>query len=204
MPVVADINSNPCILRFKYGISQVAGREIELLPKSGMAVGDVMLAIFSEVAPVGIDYRGSVEIHARHMFFVNGNDHDHFVFGCDFLHQLGRWAVGYALGQFIPASILFRAKIRSIEKFLQTENLRFLSRGLLDQLHVFVDHRLPDLLEGALGAKRVAGLNQGATDIAGHGASLILRNKTIAETADHTAGDCVSMDRPLTSALRAA
>ena len=83
--------------------------------------------------------------------------------------RLRRWAVGHALGEFVPAGILLGAKIRSVKKFLQAEDLRFLFRGLLDQLQVLVDHGLPDLRQRTIGAERIAGLNQTAADIAGHG-----------------------------------
>ena len=74
------------------------------------------------------------------------------------LHEPRGRAVGHALRQFVPARVLFRTKIRPVEKLLQAEDLRLLARGLLDQLQVLVDHGFSDLREGTLGAERVAGL----------------------------------------------
>ena len=125
-----------------------------------MAVRDMVLAIFSQITAVGIDHRGGIEINSRHLLFVNRNHDHHAMLRGELLHHAHRRAIRHPLGQFIPARILLRAKIRAVEKFLQAQDLRFLSRRLFDQLQVLVDHRLPDLGEGALCAERIAGLNQ--------------------------------------------
>ena len=134
-----------------------------------MAVRDVMLAIFAEIFSVGVDDGGGVEVDAGHLLFVDRDDDHHVVLLGDLLHQLGGGAVGDALGQFVPAGVLLGAEIRAVEKFLQAEDLRFLLRGLLDQLEVLVDHGLANLRQRTIGGNGVAGLNQGAADIAGHG-----------------------------------
>src|SRR5450631_4040000 len=132
MPVVADVHAHASVLGFKHRISEIAGSEIKLLPESGMAVRDVMLAIFAKIAAVGVDDSGGVEIHSRHLFFVNRNHNHHAVFGRDLLHETYRGTIRYPFGEFVPARILLRTKIGPIEKFLQAKDLRFLARGLLD------------------------------------------------------------------------
>ena len=134
----------------KNGIAQVARREIKLLPESGMHVRDVMLAILAQILAIGIDHRGSVEVQARHLLFVDRNHDHHAVLGGDLLHQLGGRAIGHALGQVVPANVLLGAEIRTVEKFLQAEYLHFLLRGLLDQLQVLVDHGLLDFRQRAV------------------------------------------------------
>src|SRR5579864_1686404 len=47
MPVIADVNADPCKLGLKDAIAEIAGSEIKLLPKSWMHVGDVMFAVFA-------------------------------------------------------------------------------------------------------------------------------------------------------------
>ena len=49
---------------------------------------DVMLAVFPQVSPVRIDHRGSVEVHAGHVLFVDRNDDDHLVLCRKLLHQI--------------------------------------------------------------------------------------------------------------------
>src|ERR1051326_2341131 len=165
----------------------------------------MVLAILAEIAPVRVDHCSGIEVHARHMLLIHWNDDHHLVPGRDLLHEVRRWTIGHLLGQFIPAGILLRAKIWTVEKFLQAQDLRLLAHGLVDQFHVLVDHRLPDLRKRALGAERVTGLNQGAADNAGHGSSKsqLSRKKTIAETRARTArwaaiGSRLHMYTPLT------
>src|SRR5579862_9376233 len=183
--VIANINADSRVLCFKHWIAEIAGCEIKLLPKSGMTMRNVVLAIFAKIPAVGVDYRSCIEIHARHLFFVDGNHNHHAMFRGDFLHQLSRRPVGHALREFVPTCVLLRTKIRPEEKFLQAKDLcLFLSR-LLDQLEMLVDHRLPDLRKWTFGANRVTGLDQGAADIAGHGDLPVTyrsRNETIARS----------------------
>src|SRR5258708_1164151 len=181
MAVVADVDSDSRILGFEDGISQVAGSEVKLFPESGMAVRNVMLAIFPQISSVGIDHRGSVEVNARHLLFINGDDNHHAMLRSNLLHEPDSRPIGHALGQFVPASILLGAKVRAVEKLLQAEDLGLLLGGLLDQLDVLIDHRFSDLSQGAIGAESVAGLNQGTTDNPRHGSS---EEGTIAEFED--------------------
>ncbi len=127
-----------------------------------------MLAVLAQIAAVGVDHGGRVVINAWHLLFVHRNHHHHAMLGRNFLHQTDGRAVGDALGQFVPPGILLRTKIGAVKKLLQAENLRLLAGGLIDQFQVLVDHRLSDLRERAFGGKRVAGLNQGTANIAGH------------------------------------
>src|ERR1700757_2315867 len=183
MAVITDVYTHPRVLGIKHWITKIPGGEVELLPEPGMAVRYVMFAVLAEVSAVGVDDRGRVEIHAWHVLFVDRNNNHHFMLRCDLLHELNGRPIRHALCQFVPASVLLRAKIRAIEKLLQTEDFRFLARRLIDQFQVFVDHRLPDLFERAIGAECIAGLNQSAADNARHGSSKsTVEKRTIAET----------------------
>src|SRR5580765_6637897 len=168
MAVIADINAHARVLRLKHWISKVARSEVELLPKSGMAMRNVMLAILSEITTVRVDDRSRVEVHTRHVLFINGSDDYHLVFRRNLPHKLRGWPIWHAFCQFVPSCILLGAKIGSIKEFLQAKDLRLLACCLFDQLQVLVDHRFPDLIERTIRAERVAGLNQGATDDARH------------------------------------
>src|ERR1700678_4403526 len=98
MAVVANVNSDAGVLGFKNRIAKIAGSKVKLLPESGMAVRDVMFAVFSQVAAVGIDDSGSIEINAGHLLLVNRNHNHHAMFGGDLLHQANRRPIGNALG----------------------------------------------------------------------------------------------------------
>src|ERR1700728_5021353 len=98
MPVVANVNADPGIFRFKHRVSAITRSKIKLLPKSRMAMWNMVLAILSKIASVGVDHGGCVEIHSRHLFFVNRNHNHHAMLRCDLLHQAYRRAVRYPLG----------------------------------------------------------------------------------------------------------
>jgi len=68
------------------GIAGVSRRKIKFFPETWVTVRDVVLAVFAEVAAVGVDHRGSVEIDAGHFDFVYGHDEDHLVFLGELLH----------------------------------------------------------------------------------------------------------------------
>src|ERR1700730_18098621 len=118
MTVIANVNSHPRILCFKNRISAIPRGKVKLLPKSGMAVGNVVLAVFPKIASIGIDHCRAVEIHAGHLFFVDRNHDYHAMFGSELLHHADGWAIWHALRQFIPARILLRTKIWTVEKLL--------------------------------------------------------------------------------------
>ena len=77
MAVVADINADFAHGGVKDGVAAIAGTEVELLPET-LDVGDVLFAIFTQIASIGINYRGSVVQVARSGIFIHGQDHDHF------------------------------------------------------------------------------------------------------------------------------
>src|ERR1017187_7423613 len=68
MAIVANVDADACMLGCKDRIAKIAGSKVKLLPKSGMAVRDVVLAVFSQVAAVSIDHSGGVEINAVEEF----------------------------------------------------------------------------------------------------------------------------------------
>src|SRR6185437_1027642 len=61
VPVVADVHAHLGILGLEHGITKIPRREIEFLPESRMTMRQMMLAIFPQVAPVGIDHSCGIE-----------------------------------------------------------------------------------------------------------------------------------------------
>src|SRR6266478_3708925 len=145
--VVTDVHTNTRVARLEDRIPGIAGREIKFFPKAGMTVRNVVLAIFAEIAAVGVDHRGGIVVHAGHFHFVDGHDEHHLVFLRQLLHARDRGAVGDALGQLVPAGLLFGAKVGAIEKFLEAEDLHFLLGSVGDQPFVLGDHFLFDVIE---------------------------------------------------------
>src|SRR5580692_2011120 len=84
MAVVANVNAHPRIPCLKDGIAQIARGEIKLLPETGMAVRDVMLAILPEITAIGVDHGGSIEVNAGHLFFVDRNYDRHAMLEASF------------------------------------------------------------------------------------------------------------------------
>ncbi len=119
-----------------------------------------MLAIFPQVASVGIDHGGGVEVEPGHLLLVHRNDDGHVVPGGKLLHQADRGTVGDRLRQFIPAGILLGAEVGAVKQLLQTQNLDLLPGRLLDHLHMLPDHGFADLGQRVLGAQDIARLNQ--------------------------------------------
>src|ERR1035441_8350844 len=58
--IIAGINTHFANRGLKHGITEVAGLEVKLLPEAGLAVRDVVLAIFAEIFAIGIDDGGRV------------------------------------------------------------------------------------------------------------------------------------------------
>src|ERR1035437_1118988 len=71
MAVVADINPDLAHCGVENRVAQVAGTEIELLPKPRGAVGDVALAILAEVFPVRVYDGGGVVVDAGAFDFID-------------------------------------------------------------------------------------------------------------------------------------
>jgi hypothetical protein len=63
---------------------------------------------------------------------------------------------------------LLSAKVGPIKELLQTENLDFFLGRLLDELKMFVDHRLLDFRPGVIGPKHIPGLNQATANYPRH------------------------------------
>ena len=97
-------------------------------------------AIFAKKPAIGINHSRSVVVDSRSINLVNGNDEHHSQSAGGLHHQLNRGTIGNLFRDVIPTHLLFRWKIRSIEKFLHAENLNTSSRGLFNERHVFIDH----------------------------------------------------------------
>jgi len=70
-----------------------------------------VLAVFAEIAAVGVDDCRGVEVDAGHLDLVDRDDEHHLVLFRELLHQRDRGAVRDALGQLVPASLLFGAEV---------------------------------------------------------------------------------------------
>ena len=112
-----------------------------------MAMGNVVLAILAKVAAVGVNHGGSVVIKARQIHFVHRNDNRHVVAFGDLLHRLTVGPSGTRSVRPYQRTFLLGAKVRTVEQFLQTEDLHFLFCRGGDQILVLIDHFLADLIE---------------------------------------------------------
>src|SRR5882757_9982736 len=77
MAVVTDVDADAGVTSLEDGVAGVPWREIKLFPEARVTMGNVVLAVFAEIAAIGVDDRGSVEVDARHFDFVDGNDKNH-------------------------------------------------------------------------------------------------------------------------------
>jgi hypothetical protein len=131
-------------------------------------VRDVVLAILAQVLAIRIDYRGSVVVDTRDLFFVDGDDNYHAVFLGDFLHQAHSRTIGNLFDCLVPASLLLSTKVGSGKNFLHAENLDALFRGLLDKTHVLFDVQSFDFINRHIGSSSVGTLDKSAFDGAWH------------------------------------
>ncbi len=87
----------------------------------------------------------------------------------ELLHARDCWAVRDALGQLVPAGLLFGAEVRAVEKLLQSEDLHFFPGGVGNQALVLGDHFLLDFGERELFRRPLTlGLNQATANDTGH------------------------------------
>src|SRR5882762_7346225 len=167
--VVADVHADTGITSLEDRVAGVSRREVKLFPETRMAMRNVVLAVFAEIAAVGVDDRGGVEVDAGHLDLVDRDDEHHLMFFRELLHQRDRGAVRDALGQFIPASLLFGAEVGAVEKLLQAEDPHLFLCGIGDQALVLGDHFLFDFGERELFRRPLTlGLNQAAANDTGH------------------------------------
>src|SRR5882762_8022016 len=167
--VVADVHADTGITSLEDRVAGVSRREVKLFPETRMAMRNVVLAVFAEIAAVGVDDCGGVEVDAGHLDLVHWDDEHHLMFFRELLHQRDRGAVRDAFGQFIPASLLFGAEVGAVEKLLQAEDLHLFLCGIGDQALVLGDHFLFDFGERELFRRPLTlGLNQAAANDTGH------------------------------------
>jgi hypothetical protein len=134
-----------------------------------MAVGDVVLAVFAEIAAVGINDRGGVVVDAGHFDFVDGDDEGHLVLLRELLHKRDGWPVWDFFGQFVPAGLLLGAEVGTVEKFLEAEDLYFLFGGIGDEVLMLGDHLFLDVGERKLfRGPLTLGLNQATANRTSH------------------------------------
>src|SRR5882724_11349122 len=138
--VVTYVYADAGVARLENGVAGVSGREIKFFPEARMAMRDVVLAVFAEVAAIGVDDRGGVVVDAGHFDFVDRGDEHHLVLFGELLHgRDGGTAVNFLLG------------------------------GIGDQALVFGDHLLLDVRERIfLRRPLTLRLNQATADVTGH------------------------------------
>ena len=147
MSVVTDVHTYLGILGLKNGISQITGFEKELFPKSA-GMRNMVLAVFAQIGSVGINNRRCVIKNACLLPFINGNNNHHLVFTGIFCHQIGG-GPGNRFCRCIPGLVLTGTEIRSIEYFLQAQNLNALPAGFFNVGNVLLHHRLHDFSDAA-------------------------------------------------------
>src|SRR5215208_4424771 len=160
MPVVTNVDANTLKRGVETRITEIAGPEIKLLPEPGIDVWNVVLAILAEILPVRIDHRGGVVIDAGDLFFIDRHDDHHAVFFGDFLHQPHGWTIGNPFHRFVPARLLFGAKVRRREDLLHADYLHTLFGSLFDKVKVFLNIELLDLLDRQIGGSSIRTLYQ--------------------------------------------
>src|SRR6266705_620239 len=169
MAIVTDVNADAGVTSLEDRVTGIFGGEIEFFPEARVTVRDVVLAVLAEVAAVSVNDRGSVEVDAGHFHFVNGYDQDHFIFFGDLLHERHGGPVGDALGQLIPAGLLFRAEVRAVEQLLKPQDLHFFLRGIGNQALVLGNHFFLDVRQRILFRRPLTlGLNQATANRARH------------------------------------
>src|SRR6266851_7617762 len=113
--VVTNIYANSGVASLEDGVAGVPWREIKLFPEARMAMGNMVFAVFAEVATIGIDDGGGVEVDAGHFDFVDRDNKNHLVFLSELLHGRDRGTARNPFGKFVPAGLLLGAKIRAVE-----------------------------------------------------------------------------------------
>src|SRR6267143_2230574 len=169
MAVVADVHADAGITSLENGVAGVSRREVKFFPKTRVTVGNVVLAVFAEIAAVGVDDRGGVEVDAGHLDLVDWDNEDHLVFFGELLHGRDGGAAGDFFCQFIPASLLLGAEVRAVEKLLQSEDLHLLLGRGGDQVFVLSDHFFLDVRQRILfRGPFTLSLNQATANDTGH------------------------------------
>ena len=167
--VVADVDADGGVAGLEDGISQVPGLEVELLPERGQAVRDVVLAVLAEVRAVGVEDGRGVVVDAGRFFLVDGHHHGHLVLPGQVLHQPDGGTVGYLLGEVVPARVLLRGEVRTVEQLLEAQHLHAAPARLVDHAHVLGDHGLAHVGQaGLVGREDVAGLDESGADDTRH------------------------------------
>ena len=105
------------------------------------------LAVFAKVGAVVVEHCRSVVVDTGNRPFVDGDDHGHAVLFGDGREPFDGGARD-GLGGIVPATVLRRAEVRTVEYLLQTENLDATLPGLFDERQVFLEHRLLDFGDG--------------------------------------------------------
>src|SRR5713101_4301629 len=113
--VVADVDADAGMTSLEDGVTGVSRREVKFFPEAWVTMGNMVLAVFAEVATISIDDGGSVEVDAGHFDFVDRDNKNHLVFLSELLHGRDRRTARDLFGEFVPAGLLLGAKIRAVE-----------------------------------------------------------------------------------------
>jgi len=110
-------------------------------------MGQVMLAVFSQIFSISINHSSGVIKNACHFFFVHRNNNNHVVLFCQLLHEFGGGAIRDFFNHIVPPRFLLGTKIRTVEQFLQTQDLYLFLRRFFDQYHMLFEHGLFNLID---------------------------------------------------------
>jgi len=167
MAVVADVDADGGESGPEDRVAEIARLEEVLLPEAGR-VRDVILPVLAEVGAVGVIHRRRVVVDPRLLALVHRHHHRHLVLAGVLRHQLGRRS-GNRLGDVVPVRVLRRTEVRTVEHFLERQDLYPAPARLLDERDVDVDRRLANFLDrnGRVG-QRSGSLDQAAHDTSGH------------------------------------
>jgi len=128
--VPADANADFCVSGLPGTEAKIAGSEEKFLVEERV-IRDVHLAVFAEVAAIGINDGGSIVVETGGTFLKEAGNNDDAVFFCSSAHRLGAWA-GNAFREFEKFVIFGLAKILGGEEFLEANDLCAFGCGISD------------------------------------------------------------------------
>src|SRR5687767_12528152 len=176
--VVADVDADRADGGLEHRIAEVPRLEVELLPEARRAVGDVVLAVLPEAAPVGVEHGGGVVVDAGHVLLVDRQHQHDGVLPGQVRELPTRRPARHLLHELIPGFVLTGAEVGAVEQLLEADDLGALRGGLGQVTGVLVDHRPLDLLDGTAGVSvGDGGLDKRASYDAGHTITPSLRSR---------------------------
>ncbi len=120
--IPANLHADFSVLCVEIRKSEIAGSEIKFFVIERV-VGNVHLAIFAEIAAIGIDDRARVVIHAGSAPLKKGSHDDDFFLFRNFSESRGR-GTRNRLGKIEKLGVFFAAEIFAAKKLVHAHDLR--------------------------------------------------------------------------------